>query len=231
VLEAITRDLNALADPDKARILSRFFKTGKGQYGEGDIFLGIPVPQQRIIAKRHRDLALADLRELLSSSVHEHRLVSLLVLIARYRREDGPGRKQVFDFYLRNTARINNWDLVDLSAQHILGDYLLDKDRAVIYRLAEAANLWERRMAIMSTFAFIRKGQFEDTFNIAARLLYDKHDLIHKATGWMLREIGKRDLEAEEEFLLKYFKEMPRTMLRYAIERFEDKKRKFYLRG
>lgn len=229
MLKALKHELIAIADPDKAKVLSRFFKTGRGEYGEGDCFLGVTVPEQRRIAKKYQGLSVSDIKKLLSSAAHEHRLIALLILIIQYRKESHDGKKRLCDFYLNNRAQINNWDLVDLSAHHILGDYLLDKDRAVLYQLAASDNVWERRLAIISTFAFIRKNQFEDTFNIASLLLRDTHDLIHKAAGWMLREIGKKNQAAEEEFLLKYFKEMPRTMLRYAIERFEDKKRKFYL--
>lgn len=230
MLKALKNELIEIADPDKAKVLSRFFKTGKGEYGEGDVFLGIPVPEQRRIAEKYQGLTVSDIKKLLSSTTHEHRLVALLILIIQYRKESPDGKKRLCDFYLNNRAQVNNWDLVDLSAHHILGDYLLDKDRAVLYQLAASDNVWERRIAIMSTFAFIRKNQFKDTFSIAEILLQDKHDLIHKAAGWMLREIGKKNQAAEEEFLLKYFKEMPRTMLRYAIERFGDEKRKFYLR-
>lgn len=230
MLKELKHELNEISDPDKADVLSRFFKTGKGQYGEGDCFLGITVPKQRRIAKKYQGLSVTDIKKLLSSTTHEHRLVALLILLMQYRKESSEGKKRICDFYLNNRARINNWDLVDLSAHHILGDYLLERDRSVLYQLAASDNVWERRMAIIATFAFIRKNQFEDTFNIARHMLRDKHDLIHKATGWMLREIGKKNQAAEEEFLLKYSKDMPRTMLRYAIERFDDEKRRFCLR-
>jgi 3-methyladenine DNA glycosylase AlkD len=222
-------DLQKLADPEKAEILSRFFKTGKGQYGEGDIFLGIVVPAQRKIAKTYSDLSLRDVRELLSSGTHEHRLVALFILVQKYKKADSLNKKVIVDFYLKYTARVNNWDLVDLSAGNILGDYLLDKDRSVLYRLAGSRNLWERRIAIMSTFKFIRNNDFADTLRIAELLLNDTDDLIHKAAGWMLREVGKRDLKTEEAFLDSHDDKMPRTMLRYAIERFEEKRRRYYL--
>lgn len=222
-------ELQKLADPEKAEILSRFFKTGKGQYGEGDVFLGIPVPEQRRIARKYAGLSLGDIHGLLSSKTHEHRLVALLILVDKYNKADADGREKIIDFYLKHTRQINNWDLVDLSAGNIMGDYLLDKDRAILYRLAGSAQLWERRIAIMSTFAFIRNNDFKDTLSISKLLLKDKHDLIHKAVGWMLREVGKRNLKTEEEFLKGHFRQMPRTMLRYAIERFDEKKRKFYL--
>ena len=227
----IRRDLRQCASPEKARILSRFFKTGKGQYGEGDVFLGITVPEQRRVAKRYPDLTLRELLDLLSSRIHEHRLVSLLILVAKYGKSDEAGRREIFDFYLSNTRRINNWDLVDLSAPNIPGEYLLDKDASILCRLAESENIWERRIAIMATLAFIRKGRFDDTFRIARMLLSDDHDLIHKAVGWMLREVGKRDRKAEEAFLKKHYRRMPRTMLRYAIERFEENKRKSFLKA
>ena len=222
----IKQDLQKLKDPEKAEILSRFFKTGKGEYGEGDIFLGIKVPEQRKIAKNY-NLSLKEIQELLSSNIHEYRLTALFILISKYKKSD---KKQIVNFYLKNTKNINNWDLVDISAPKILGDYLLDKDKSVLYNLAKSNNLWERRIAILSTFTFIRNNQFEDTLNISEILLNDKHDLIHKAVGWMLREIGKKDQEIEENFLDKHYKNMPRTMLRYAIEKFEENKRKFYFK-
>ena len=230
MLEELKGELLGIADPDKAQVLSRFFKTGKGQYGEGDCFLGVTVPAQRKIAEKYQGLSTSDIKKLLSSTTHEHRLVGLLILIIQYRKGPPGVKKRLCDFYLKNRTRVNNWDLVDLSAHNILGDYLLDRDRSVLYQLTLSENIWDRRMAIISTFAFIRNNQFEDTFNIAGMLLSDTHDLIHKASGWMLREIGKRNQAAEEEFLRKYSKKMPRTILRYAIERFDDRKRKFYLR-
>ena len=228
-LDKIRKDLRNHAKPGKAEILSRFFRTGRGQYGEGDVFLGIMVPEQRRIAKKYPHLSLTELGRLLSSRFHEERLVSLLILIAKHRKAVGNERERIVDFYLSHTKQINNWDLVDLSAGHILGDYLLEKERSVLRRLVKSENLWERRISIMSTLAFIRKNQFRDTLSIAKQLLHDPHDLIHKATGWMLREVGKRDQGVEEQFLRKYYREMPRTMLRYAIERFDEEKKRFYL--
>jgi 3-methyladenine DNA glycosylase AlkD len=225
----IREDIQRLRNPEKAKILSGFFKTGKGQYGEGDVFLGIPVPAQRKIAKKYADLSFTDIRKLLLSSIHEYRLIALLILIIRYRKADETGKRNIFNLYLKNTHYINNWDLVDLSAPNITGDYLLSRDRSILYRLAQSENLWERRIAIISSFAFIRAGQFNDTFRIAELLLHDRHDLIHKAAGWMLREIGKRDQRKEEMFLGKYAAVMPRTMLRYAVERFDSEKRLSYL--
>jgi len=229
MLDQIKRELSQLSDPDRAKKLAGFFKTGKGQYGEGDLFLGIPVPEQRKVANRYTDLLLNDLQELLNSKFHEHRLTALLILISKYRKAENSGKEEIFSFYLKNTENINNWDLVDLSAPKIVGDYLVNKDRFILYKLAKSNNLWERRIAILSTFKFIVNNDFEDALSISELLLHDKHDLIHKAVGWALREIGKRDQEVEERFLTKYCMQMPRTMLRYAIEKFDEKKRKFYL--
>ena len=229
MLNEIKSDLSQLRNPEKARILSRFFKTAKGQYGEGDIFLGIPVPEQRKVAKKYSNLPLNDLQELLSSEVHEHRLTALLILVNKYNKADSASKTIIFNFYMKNTTNINNWDLVDLSAPKIVGDYLLNKDRSVLFKLARSDNLWERRIAVLSTFTFIKNNDFKDTLKISKVLLLDDHDLIHKAVGWMLREIGKRDQEIEERFLKKHYTQMPRTMLRYAIEKLNERKRKFYL--
>jgi 3-methyladenine DNA glycosylase AlkD len=229
MLDQIKRDLTQLSNPDKAKKLSSFFKTGKGQYGEGDVFLGITVPEQRKVAKRYKDLPLKDLQILLSSKIHEHRLTALLILISKYEKADDSDKEEIFNFYLKNTENINNWDLVDVSAPKIIGEYLYNKDKSILFELAKSNILWERRIAILSTFKFIRNNDFEDALNISRLLLHDKHDLIHKAVGWMLREIGKRDQEIEEQFLREYSTQMPRTMLRYAIEKFDENKRKFYL--
>ena len=229
MLSRLKSDLSALSDPVRAKNLSWFFKTGVGQYGEGDFFLGIPVPMQRKIAKKYVDLPLVDVQELLSSKNHEYRLTALLILVLKYQKADMQGKEEIFRFYLANTRNINNWDLVDLSAPKIVGDYLVNKERSVLYRFAASDNLWERRIAVLSTFRFIANSDFEDAIAIAVLLLHDKHDLIYKAVGWALREIGKRNQIAEEQFLRKYFMEMPRTMLRYAIEKFDENKREFYL--
>jgi 3-methyladenine DNA glycosylase AlkD len=229
-LDRLKADMRKLASSEKARVLSGFFKTGKGEYGEGDVFLGIVVPDQRRIAKKYQDLSMNDLGKLISGRMHEQRSVCLFILINRYKKADSRGKKEVVDFYLRNLRYINNWDLVDLSAGPVLGDYLADRDRSMLYEMAQSDDLWKRRIAVMATFAFIKKSDFGDTLHIAERLLNDRHDLIHKAVGWMLREIGKRDQAKEEEFLKKHYKKMPRTMLRYSIERFDEDKRKSYLR-
>ena len=228
-IKEIQKDLRKLADAEKAKILQRFFKTGKGEYGEGDIFLGIVVPNQRKVANKHKDLSLKDIFVLLNSKIHEHRLTSLFILVNKYKRADKGTKKEIFDFYLKNTKNINNWDLVDLSAPNIVGDYLLNKPKDILYKLAKSKNIWERRISILATASFIRNNKFDDILKISEILLKDEHDLIHKGAGWMLREVGKRNKTVEERFLKKYCKKMPRTMLKYAIERFPENRRKFYL--
>ncbi len=227
--DQIERELSQLKDHDRAKNLQWFFKTGKGQYGEGDIFLGIAVPEQRKVAKKYVDLSLDDLQELLSSKIHEHRFTALVILITKYRKAEESIKAEIFEFYLKNTERINNWDLVDLSAPRIVGDYLLNKERSILYELAKSDSLWKRRISILSTFTFIDNNDFEDALKISELLLNDEHDLIHKAVGWALREIGKRDQNVEERFLTKHYLQMPRIMLRYAIERLGEKKRRKYL--
>ena len=229
-INKIVFSLNSVADPVKAKLLSRYFKTGKGQYGEGDMFIGITVPKIREIAHLFVDANLPDIQELLKSKIHEYRLTALEILVAKYEKtKDEKLKEKIYKFYLRNTKHINNWDLVDLSCSYIVGDYLLDKDRKVLYKLAKSKNLWERRIAIISTQAFIRIEQHKDTFALATMLLNDKHDLIHKAVGWMLREVGKRvSKEREMKFLDKYAKKMPRIMLSYAIEHFSAKEKNYY---
>ena len=225
----LQKEIKKNANKQKAGVLQRFFKTGKGQYGEGDVFLGIIVPVQRTIARKYHNIALPDIQKLLDSKTHEERLIALLILIFQFQKANSKARKIIFDFYLKNTKNINNWDLVDLTAPSIVGEYLLDGNRKILYKLARSKDLWEKRIAIISTFTFIKNNQFEDTLLIAEILLNDEHDLIQKAVGWMLREVGKRDLSVEEEFLQKYYQKMPRTMLRYAIEKFSEKKRKYFL--
>ncbi len=226
----IESDLERLADAERAEKLAGFFKTGKGEYGEGDVFLGLRVGDTRRIAKKHSGLGLADVRKLLGSRIHEHRLAALLILVERFRKGDEKERKRIYGFYLKNTKKVNNWDLVDLSAPDIVGAYLMDRDRRVLHRLAKSKNLWERRIAVLSTFPFIKEGDYRDALRIAEMLLYDRHDLIHKAVGWMLREIGNRDRDIEERFLKKHYRRMPRTMLRYAIEKFPARRRAWYMR-
>lgn len=231
ILLPAQQELRALASPENAANLQRFFKTGKGQYGEGDLFLGIKVPVLRAHAKQHRDAGLDVVQTLLDSKYHEERMFALLLLMQSSEHADTAPRQAAFDLYLANTHRINNWDLVDVSAPRIVGRHLQDRSRSVLHRLARSASLWERRIAIVATAWFIRNHDFADTLMIAEILLHDEHDLMHKAVGWMLREVGKRDLAAEEEFLRIHYKAMPRTMLRYAIERFPEEKRLAYLRG
>ena len=230
-LKDLKAELSKRRNPAKAKVLQGFFKTGPGEYAEGDIFLGIEVPVLRGLAKQYSGLSFADTLRLLASGIHEERLLALLLLILQYQSSGRPGRHKIYKAYLRHTRYINNWDLVDLTARQIVGDYLYDKEKAVLYRLARSVSLWERRIAIVATFHFIERKQFRDTLKVAEILLSDEHDLIHKAAGWMLREVGKRDRAEEERFLKKHYKTMPRTMLRYAIERFPESKRQAYLNG
>ena len=228
----VRKELKSMADPDKAAILRRFFKTGPGYYGEGDIFIGVMVPQSRQIAKKFSQLPLGEVRTLLYSCIHEERLVALLILAWRYNSSlsSSMEKEEIAKFYLEHIKQVNNWDLVDLSAPNILGAHLVDRDhrRRLLYRLAGSENVWERRIAILATLHFIRNDDFSETLKIAGMLLHDRHDLIHKAVGWMLREVGKRDAAAEEAFLEKHWSVMPRTMLRYAIERLPESKRRRY---
>ena len=225
-------ELKKYSSPQKAVILQRFFKTGKGQYGEGDKFIGVVVPDIRKVVKKYQDLALTEVLSLLHSKIHEERLCALLILVNQYEKGDSKKQKQIFDLYLKNYKYINNWDLVDLTAPRVVGTYLIDKPKDILYRLAKSKNLWQRRVAILSTFAFIYQGDSRETIKISKILLHDQHDLIHKAVGWMLREVGKRCGQKELEFFLKkYYQQMPRTMLRYAIERLPEIRRKKYLSG
>jgi 3-methyladenine DNA glycosylase AlkD len=229
-IQDLYNDFEKLADTKQAVLLQRFFKTGKGQYGYGDIFLGIKVPVQRTLAKKYRALPLADVVKLLQSKIHEHRLTALLILILKYQKAATKSKQEIFKLYLKHRKHINNWDLVDLSAPNIVGNYLLDKKRDILYTLAKSKSLWDKRIAILATFEFIKNGESKDTFHIAEILLNDEHDLIHKAIGWMLREAGKRiGQSTEETFLKKHYRHMPRTMLRYAIERFPQELKKKYM--
>ncbi len=227
----IFSDLQSHADTKQAEILQRFFKTGEWQYWAGDIFLWLKVPVQRMIAKKYINLDFATLQEMLDTNIHEYRLTALLVLVLRNVKADTSMKDQIFDFYVKNTRNINNWDLVDLTAPGIVGNYLLERDKKLLYTFAKSKHLREKRIAIISTFAFLRVGEYEDTFKIAEILLHDTHDLIHKAVGRMLREVGKRSQFEEEKFLKKHYKKMPRTMLRYAIEKFPEELRQKYLKG
>jgi 3-methyladenine DNA glycosylase AlkD len=228
---SIEQKIRKLGNRSVAAQSARFFKTGKGEYGEGDLFLGIRVPVIRKLVKKYQNLNCTDISELMKSPYHEIRLFSVLALVDKFAKGDEKMQKQIFQLYLKNLSFVNNWDIVDSSASYIVGAYLIDKDRSQLYSLANSKILWRRRVAIMATFHFIKNNQFNDCLKLCEVLLDDKEDLIHKATGWMLREIGNRSLETEEIFLKKYYHKMPRTMLRYAIEKFPEKKRKAYLNG
>ncbi|MFY1693633.1 DNA alkylation repair protein [Plantactinospora sp. WMMB782] len=228
----VRRELASLADPHRAEKLTRFLQMVPGGYGEGDRAIGVPVPEQRRIAGRYwRDLPLPATAELLTSDVHEERLTAIFVLVRRFDRGDEAERGRIVDLLLAHSEHVDNWDLVDSSAPYILGPWLLDRDRGVLDRLAGSDRWWERRIAVLATFAFVRAGDFEWTFRLARRLLRDPHDLVHKAVGWMLREVGNRDRAAAEEFLTRHHRQMPRVMLRYAIEKFEPQRRREYLSG
>ncbi|MFP4369540.1 MAG: DNA alkylation repair protein [Candidatus Kapaibacterium sp.] len=233
IAETIVNKLLKEGSELKAMHLSRFFKTGKGQYGEGDIFIGVTVPVQRKIAREHfREADFEDLRQLITDPRHECRLTGLIMLTYKYEKSGDKEQKEMIkDFYLDMLDHVNNWDLVDLTAYKILGDYLMDKDRRILYELAESGHLWRQRVSVISTMYFIKKGDFGDTFALAEMMIDHKHDLMHKAIGWMLREIGKIDFEAENAFLREHYQQMPRTMLRYAIEKFNPELRKQFLSG
>jgi 3-methyladenine DNA glycosylase AlkD len=227
-LTDLKKELSAVTDPERARNSAWFFKTAQGQYGHGDRFIGLTVPTMRRIARRYVHLPLTDVEKLLASPIHEHRFTALETLVAQYELDQS---KQIFDFYLQHTRFVNNWDLVDTSAPYIVGRHLLTRPRKVLYRLAKSRDLWERRIAIVSTQTLIRAGEIEDTFAIAKLLLPDEHDLIHKAVGWMLREAGKKSTPALLRFLKENYAALPRTTLRYAIERFPAPQRKRLLAG
>jgi 3-methyladenine DNA glycosylase AlkD len=230
-VKEIHRRLQELGNKGRAIVLQRFFKTGPGEYGEGDVFLGIRVPELRKLAKTYQHITTKEAGQILNSSIHEQRLLALFILVRKYLRGNELQRKAIYDLYLKNTRFVNNWDLVDGSAGHIVGAFLMGKDKKPLYRLSKSKNLWERRISIMATFHFIKQDQFSETFKIAKTLLADEEDLIHKAVGWMLREVGKRHMPAEEKFLKEHYRKMPRTMLRYAIERFPETKRQMYLKS
>jgi len=223
--------LEHLGNPERAQVHQRFFKTGPGEYGEGDVFLGIRVPETRKLAREYGNLALPEVAELLQSPLHEARHLALFILVRAYGRGDTAIQERIYYLYLHNTRFINNWDLVDTSAEHIVGPWLRHKSKAPLHALAASELVWERQIAIMATFHYIKKGEFNPTLRIAEFLLTDEHDLIHKATGWMLREIGKRNLSIEVSYLHAHYRQMPRTMLRYAIEKFPEGIRQQYLRG
>ena len=226
---AVKRELKKISAPEKARASAWFFKTGKGEYGYGDVFYGVTVPEQRKIAGKFADLPLAEIGKLLKNKVHECRLTALFILVGKFKKAKTIEQNKIAKFYIAHKKYINNWDLVDSSAPYILGRYFLDKDKEILYKLARSKSLWDRRIAVLSAGGFIRENRFEDVLRISEILLGDKHDLVHKAVGWMLREVGKRSAETEEKFLKKHAGAMPRTMLRYAIEKFSSEKRKYYL--
>lgn len=229
--EQAHRALLELSDPAKAEFFKGFFKTGRGEYGEGDRFLGIPVPGIRRLGRQFRQLSLPGSIRLLESDYNEERLLALIILGDQYLRGDLALQENIYQAYLDHRQRVNNWNLVDASAPYIAGAHLLERDRGILYRLAKSASLWDRRIAVVATFAFIRANDFEDTLKLTRGLLNDSHDLMHKACGWMLREVGKRDQRALEAFLTQHHRAMPRTMLRYAIERFPETRRLAYLKG
>lgn len=234
-IDLIKNELRKYSKEEKSQVLSRFFKTGKGEYGEGDVFIGVIVPDQRKVAKAFfKTTSLLEVEVLLRSKIHEERLTSLFILILKYENEkEIKLKKEIVDLYLKNLDFVNSWDLVDLSAEKLLGDYIFNysKEYTLLTELAKREHLWSQRVAIVSTFYFIRKGEYKYTFEVAKILLNHKHDLIHKAVGWMLREVGKRSFEDELVFLKQHYKAMPRTMLRYAVEKFDNKLRKDFLAG
>ena len=227
--ENVKQQLSVFGNPEKAEHSKYFFKTGKGQYGEGDKFIGTTVPESRSVAKANKDLSFDELKKLLTDENHECRFCALIILAEQFKKADDARRKEIFDFYLANTHGINNWDLVDVSAYNIMGEWLLDKDRSVLYQLSESENLWEQRISIVSTLAFIRKNDLKDTLKLSEKFLSHHHDLMHKACGWMLREAGKRNEKTLTDFLDKHYRKMPRTMLRYAIERLSPEQREIYM--
>lgn len=231
MLASLQKETKKSGNNKKAQVYQRFFKTGEGEYGSGDVFLGLTVPQSRAIAMKYaKDLSFEDIEILLRSEIHEERLIALLILVHQFQKEELLQRR-IYEFYLKHTKFVNNWDLVDLSSEKIIGAYLIDKPKDILYKLAKSQNLWEKRIAMISTYNFIKNTEFEDALGIAEVLITDENDLIQKAVGWMLREVGNRNLRLEEKFLKKHYKVMGRTALRYAIEKFPENERKKYLDG
>jgi len=229
MLNKLIQELKKLGNSTRAFHSQRFFKTGPGEYGEGDVFLGITMPVQRQVSLRYLGLPLADVQKLINSKIHEHRMVGLLIVTYNYKKADDDEKEKLFKFYVKNSKKINNWDLVDVTCHKVVGVHLFDKNRELLYKWSESKNLWEKRLSIISTAFFISKNDLDDTYKISATLLKDEHDLIHKAVGWMLREAGKRDKKRLMNFLERNVKSMPRTMLRYAIEKFTESERKYFL--
>lgn len=232
IAQKIREELQALANPENEPIMKKFFKAFPGGYGGEDSFLSVKIPLQRQITKKfYKDISLEGLSSLLKTKIHEYRITALMCLVLKYQKSKDPLlKKEYAEFYLNHLDWVNNWDLVDCSAPYLLGDYLLDKDPQILYTLADSGELWKERVAVLSGFAFIKKGRFELSLRLTEKLVYHQHDLIHKAVGWMLREIGNRDLQSEIDFLNRYADTLPRTMLRYAIEKFPEEKRQFYLK-
>ena len=231
VHQKIIAHLNDLSDSEIAEHSQRFFKTGKGEYGYRDKFLGIRVPVLRKTAKLFQDISVTEIQKILKSEYHEVRLLSLLIMVGQYSKADKNKKEKIYNLYIKNTKYVNNWDLVDSSAHYIIGPWLIDKDRSILYEFVNSKSLWERRISIMSTFYFIKNGEFGDTLKLSEILINDSEDLIHKAVGWMLREVGSRNQEVEERFLKQHYNQMPRTMLRYSIEKFSKGRRHQYLKG
>jgi 3-methyladenine DNA glycosylase AlkD len=232
IAKDVQTQLAAQADPDRIPDYMRFFKTGPGQYGEGDVFIGVTVPKiRRVVKPVYAKISLTETIKLLKSKTHEDRFAALAILCEKFAKADSDQQAAIYALYLKHKRHINNWDLIDTSAHKILGPYLFKRDKAVLYKLAGSSSLWERRIAVISTFYFIHHKHFEDSLKLAGKLINDEHDLIHKAVGWMIREVGKRDYNRADSFLRKYYHKMPRTMLRYAIERFPEKLRQDYLKG
>ncbi|OIO40817.1 DNA alkylation repair protein [Candidatus Pacearchaeota archaeon CG1_02_30_18] len=228
MLQKLTKEIQKSYSKERAEHSKRFFKTGVGEYGEGDIFLGLSVPEQRVLAKKYSNLSMPQIQKLLDSEIHEYRLIAGLILIKKFEKDP----EVIFNFYIKNARRFNNWDLVDLTAPRIVGNFLKDKNKKIIYNLARSKNIWEKRIAIVSTLYFIvKENNFSDTLKISEIILGDSHDLIHKAVGWMLREVGKRNVEVLKDFLKINYKKIPRTALRYAIEKFPEAQRKKFLKG
>jgi 3-methyladenine DNA glycosylase AlkD len=226
----IFKEIYSYKDKNRAKSSIWYFKTGKSEYGEGDKFLGLTMGQQRKIAKSFLGIDFDDVKILLNSVYHEERMIGLLILVYKYKNAEGKLKKKIFDFYIKNKKMVNNWDLVDVTTPNIIGDYLKDKDKKLLYIFSKSKNIWEKRMSILATFPFIKDGKFEDSFKISKILLFDEHDLIHKAVGWMLREVGKKNIKELRKFLDLNKSKMPRTMLRYSIERFPENLRLKYLR-
>lgn len=230
MLSSLQKELKKLSSKKRATAMQKFFKTDEGEYGYGDVFIGVSVPQARKLAIKYKDMPFEELYKLLRSEIHEERLIALLIMVYNFEKDEMLQRR-IYEFYLKNLKFVNNWDLVDLSADKIMGGYLIDKPKIVLYKMANSKNLWERRIAIVATYNFIKNGMFDDTLAIAESLVEDSNDLIQKAVGWMLREVGKRDLELEVRFLDKHYKNMGRTALRYSLEKFPEKSRKPYMLG